>query len=234
MDLILGLALLCLTLGLLVAVLLAAYFELLQRNASLEKKELKIEAEKNKKTLEVIEKAQKDYLAIITEANKKARAIVKNAVSIKKSSEGELEKTLENFEREQEALLQKTAEDLFEKYKIKLNEGNDKDVKILNNTSKDIEKYSEKQVAEYKEIIEKETATSQKLLEQKTADEYKKIEEELKAFRQEKMKNIEENLHRIVKEVTETAIGKGLTLDDRENLVMEALEEAKKSGKFND
>ena len=234
MSFVFGLSIITFTLGLLVIALLAAYFELLRRNSFLEKKELGIEAERNKKMLEVIEKAGQDYLTIITNANKKARAIIKNAVSIKKSSEGELEKTLEDFEREQEALLQKTAEDLFEKYKIKLNEGNDKDIKILNIASKDIEKYSEKQVAEYKEIIEKETATSQKLLEQKTADEYKKIEEELKAFRQEKLKNIEENLHRIVKEVTETAIGKGLTLDDRENLVMEALEEAKKSGKFND
>lgn len=234
MDLILGLGIICLSLGVLVAALLAAYFELLKRNSLLEKNALGIEAERNNKMFEVIEKAKENYLAIITEANKKARAIVKNAISIKKSSEGELEKTLENFEREQEALLQKTAEDLFERYKIKLNEGNDKDVKILNNTSKDIEKYNEKQVAEYKEIIEKETTASQKILEQKTAEEYKKIEEELKAFRQEKMRNIEENLHRIVKKVTETAIGKGLNIEDRENLVMEALDEAKKSGKFNE
>ena len=234
MDLILGLALLCLTLGLLVAALLAAYFELLQRNASLEKKELRIEAEKNKKTLEVIEKAQKDYLAIISQANRKAREIVKNAVSIKKASEKDLEKALEEFEKEQESLLQKTSQDVFEKYQIKLNEVNDNDIKIVGNVSKSIEEYTDKQVTEYKDIIEKETIASQKILEQKTEDEYRKMEEELKAYKEEKLKSIEENLYRIVKEVTEAAIGRGLNLENRENLVMDAFEEAKKSEKFNE
>ena len=234
MDLLLGLGIICLTLGLLVAALLAAYFELLKRNALLEKKELKIEAEKNEKILEIIEKAQKDYLAIISQANKRAREIVKNAVSIKKDSENSLEKALEEFEKEQEALLQKTSQEVFEKYKIKLDEVNDKNINIVSNTSKGIEEYANKQVTEYKEIIEKETLTSQKILEQKTEEEYKKIEEELKAYKEEKLKRIEENLYRIVKEVTETAIGRGLNLEDRENLVMEALEEAKKSEKFNE
>ncbi len=232
MDLFLGLGIICLSLGILVAVLLAAYFELLKRNAFLEKKELKIEAERNKKMLEAIEKARQDYLAIITSANKKAKEIVKNAVSIKKSSEKELEETLEKFEKEQEALLQKTSEDLLGKYNIKINDN--QDIKISSNVSKDIEEYSDKQITEYKEIIEKETTASQKIIEQKTAEEYKKIEEELKAFKQEKMKNIEENLHRIIKEVTETAIGKGLSFEDKESLITKALDEAKKSGKFNE
>lgn len=232
MNLFLGFEIIFLCLGLFLAALLVICFKLWKRNTFLEKKELKIEAERNKKMLEVIQKAGQDYLVIITNANKKAKEIVRNALSIKKSSEKDLEKTLEEFEKEQEALIQKTSEDLFEKYNIKVDDN--QDIKVSSNISKDIETYSDIQISEYKEIIEKETLESQKIIEQKTADEYQKIEEELNTFKKEKMKNIEENLHRIIKEVTEAAIGKSLNLEDKEDLIKKALEEAKKSGKFNE
>ncbi len=213
--------------------LLIAYARLFGEYEKLTKKEAGEEKKLDDKTSKIIEKAQKDYAKIIIEANKKAGQILKDAVLIKKTSNKQLEKALEEFELQQENAINQAAKEVLDRYKIKLDEVSTKDIDTIGNVSKDIEKYTSSQVEEYKNIIEEETLSSQKALEKRIEDEYQKVEEELKTYRNDKLKNIDENILKIVEDVVRVTLEKSINIQGSEDTVIEALENAKKEGKLN-
>ncbi len=85
------------------------------------------------------------------------------------------------------------------------------------------------EVKEFADTLHKETIESQQIVEQKVQEEYKKVEGEIKQYKDEQMAKIEESIYDILHDVSHKVMGKALSLKDHEALVLEALEEAKRS-----
>jgi len=90
-------------------------------------------------------------------------------------------------------------EKALEKALEKLNQEN---INILNNISKDIEKH--------------------------TALEYAKLQGDLEEYKKERIKKLEENIYDLLLEVSKQTIGKALSFDEHEELILDALNKAKK------
>jgi hypothetical protein len=54
------------------------------------------------------------------------------------------------------------------------------------------------------------------------------MEEELAVYKAERMKKVDEKIFEILRDVAAKAIGKALSLEDHEDIVVKALEDAKK------
>lgn len=96
----------------------------------------------------------------------------------------------------------------------------------------DIEGEALSEMKNFKDILEKETLVSQKIVEEKIEQEYATVQKELSVYKSEKLKEIDESIYKFLANVSKLVFGKVLSLEEHQELVMKALEEAKKEGIF--
>ena len=75
------------------------------------------------------------------------------------------------------------------------------------------------------------TYETQKKIEEKLQKSYEQVEEEIKQYKKDKINNIQENIFNIISEITEKVVGKSISLEDHEILIIDMLkDEIKKLG----
>ena len=100
--------------------------------------------------------------------------------------------------------------------------------KLISNISKDIESDAVKEIGEFKQALELETVQSQRVVAEKIQDEYQRMQAELDQAKKEKLALLEVKIKEIIAEVVKQVAGKTIAIEDHEELVIKALEEAKK------
>lgn len=102
--------------------------------------------------------------------------------------------------------------------------------KAVNKMRKAVESSSEEQLKDFKEIMKQETYASQKKLEEKIEQDYESTQKELESYKQNEMKKVDESVYKIVYRVSELVLGKGLSLQEHQQIILEALDKAKEEG----
>lgn len=98
----------------------------------------------------------------------------------------------------------------------------------LQNISIGIEGKLEQGMEEFGKLLEMETIASQRAVTKRLQGEYQKIESELSEYKQSRMKEIESKLRVGLEKGLKKAMGEAFNEQDSENLIMRAIEEAKK------
>ncbi|MBI2621945.1 MAG: hypothetical protein HYW63_04880 [Candidatus Levybacteria bacterium] len=196
------------------------------RNTNQRIKDIKDQEEKKWKDLE--DKAQRDYQEILQSANKKAQEIILRATEVRQEGVmGFQDSAQKMFEAQKEAIKQISLA-LSNKYETELKKINEEHIKLLINIYKDIETSAKSDFTKYKDIIQKQTFDAERIAEQKIKEEYEKLESEIKELRQKKLNELNSEIDNIILNVSKEVIGKSLDLSAHENLIIEALEKAKK------
>ncbi|HVZ67679.1 MAG TPA: hypothetical protein VG917_05480 [Patescibacteria group bacterium] len=175
-------------------------------------------------------KAQEDYAEIISAADQKAEEIVKQTSKITSDSNTAFEKTIETLLKNQYDELNKKASEIEKGYEKEMQEANENNIKVFSNITKEVLDYTNSQFAEYKKTLEAMTIDARKLAETKANEEFKKMEADIEAYKKERIEKIDNNIFNLLLSVSKIAIGKSLTVNDQKNLILEALEQAKKEG----
>jgi flagellar biosynthesis/type III secretory pathway protein FliH len=102
--------------------------------------------------------------------------------------------------------------------------------KAVSKMCKAVESSSEEQLKDFKEIMKQETYASQKKLEEKIEQDYASTQKELESYKQNEMKKVDESVYKIVYRVSELVLGKGLSLQEHQQIILEALDKAKEEG----
>ena len=102
----------------------------------------------------------------------------------------------------------------------------------LQKVSKEIEKGVEAQAKDYQKILEIETAGAEKVVAAKIEEGYIKAEKDVEVYKQKLMDKAREEIVVIIAEASQELLGKTITIDDQTELIMQALEEAKKQHVF--
>lgn len=205
-----------------------AYYRLFVKYTRLEDKSLKDQNEFNQKTSEVIVKAHEDYIKIIQEANLKARDIMEGAILVKIDAKKTLDIALKKLSEEQNELIESVSEGLVKDYKNHLDDVQKNNIKILSNLSKGIESYTKTQLDDYKKVIQEETLDSQKILGQKIETEFNQIQAELNSYKTAQLQKTDEQYYKLLENILKIILKESISIEQHENLVVEALEEAKK------
>lgn len=183
----------------------------------------------DEKGIDLLENTRKKSAEIIEEATQKAQEIINQSQSLNNDSRKMLDVALETLIKNQTSHFEKTSQDFLEEYKKELNSLQNRTVEIANNVSKDIEMDTIKEVDDYEKIIQKETIDSQKIVEGKIEEDYAKIQKEVSQYKDQMLKKIDEEIYGILESVSKEAIGKSIPLAQHEQLIIDALEKAKKT-----
>ena len=186
------------------------------------------EEEKRWKELEV--KAQNDYQEIISTANKRASEIIAQATVVNQDSVKSFEDSVTTMLHNQKGNIEQKAEEISKRHEDEINELNNKIIKLLTTVYKDIELATRADLENYKAVIKQQTFEAEKIAQERMKAEYVKLEKEIAEKKQERLQQLEENIYKILNNISKEIIGNSLDLSAHEDLIMKSMEKAKKEG----
>ncbi|MGH7204004.1 MAG: hypothetical protein ACREHC_06170, partial [Candidatus Levyibacteriota bacterium] len=117
-------------------------------------------------------------------------------------------------------------------YQNLLTQIQEEDINTLKSMTKDIESDVLADFNEFRASLEKETINSEKIVKEKINEEYLTIEKELENYKKQKYEEIDQDIYKILYRVSEMVMSQGISFDKHKQLVLEALETAKKEQMF--
>ena len=173
-------------------------------------------------------KAHEDYQKIIESANKKAEEIILQATEIKRDSTDNLQESVEIMLEDQKKILENASAALSKEFEDQLKEVNDNNILLLKNIYKGIETDVQSDYSLYKDVIKKQTFEAENIAKEKIKQEYEKLEVEIKEYREKMMNKVNDDIYKILLNISKAVLGKSLDAKDHEDLIIEALNKAKK------
>ena len=189
-------------------------------------KDIKELEEKKWKDLE--DSAQRDYQEIISAANKKAQEIILRSTEIRQESLVTLQDSVNELMKAQNEAIKEISSAVSDKYEKLASQINEDNIKLLINIYKDIESSAKLDFAKYRQIIQKQTFEAEKIAEQRIKEEYEKLEIEIREARGKRLEELKTNINNIILNISKDVISKSLDISDHEELIIDALEKAKK------
>jgi len=202
-------------------VALWAIFRLTKKMTEMKKQEIHLKENLAEKENKILRQAQDKAGNIIEDAIVTASKMEKGA----KINQEELEKIL----REK---LEEVADRVMQSYQTQLEKAKEKDIEMFNRVSKGIEDDLNLHTENLKNILAKQTVESQEIVTQKLDSAYETMLVEVEEYRSERLAKVDEQIYQILQNVTEKVLGKTLSLDKHQDLIIQALEKAKKENIF--
>ena len=194
----------------------------------------------------ILNKPQNDYdnsLELVQQAQKQANAIVERAVESAKHILFETEYIKHDITKEMQDSLQKVAEETIKMVQGRSAESEKEFRTIVDEIKTDfakeasqkldaIEKVTKEETDDFKNILRQETLGAQEVIGRKINEDFESVRKEIADYKKAKLDEIEKNIHAILRQVILDAVGAGTTLQIQEDLIMQSLENAKKTGFF--
>jgi len=187
----------------------------------------KIKDNAYQKAFTIIDDARKKSLDIISESNLKAHKLLEDTQALSQATKVLMEKELKDVSDRQLKSLDSTSKGLLEMYKKVIAEEEGKNVQTLESFSNNLKSELVNEVEEFKDILHRETIETQQMVEQKVNVEFKKAIDEIAAFKNKRLRKVDDNVFRILVLVSKDVFGKILSMEEHQSLVMEALQKAK-------
>lgn len=174
---------------------------------------------------------QKAY-GMIDEANNKAMDIVSKANLSTDIASSNFNQEIKRIASLQIKELEKATSDFMKLYTRVLQTLKSKNIEVFQNVSKDIEVNAIEEMGNFKESMQKLTISSEKLVQKKIDIDYLTVKKEIKNYKEEELKKIDQEIYAILERISKLVLGKALSLSEHEDLIQKSLEKAKKEGAF--
>lgn len=220
----------CLILGVSLVIVIQDLFKLEKR---LQKSEEENSGYKNALQKEadiVLDDAHKRAMHVIDEANRKAMEIVSTSESYNTESKDALKNNLAAVTKAESDQIQRVGNEMLTTYQTTLSDIQKEGNQVVSTITKDLEEQAAKEVAEFAQSVQQSTAESQKAIEANMQAEMQKAHTEVETYKQAQMKKAQDDVYQVIRYLTESVLGKGITIEQQQTLVMQSLEEAKAQG----
>ncbi len=221
---------LCLIMGVSLVIVIQDLFKLEKRLQKSEQENSGFKNALQKEADIVLEDAHKRAMHIIDEANRKAMEIVSSSEAYNTEAKQALQQNLAAVTKAETDQINRVGNEMLETYRETLQDVKKEGDEVIATISKDLEQKASAEVAEFAEAVKQGTIASQKIIQDRLNAEFQTAKQEVDSYKQAQMKKAQDEILELVRFLTESAIGKGLTIEQHQTLVTEALEEAKAQG----
>lgn len=115
-------------------------------------------------------------------------------------------------------------------YKKVLDEVRNQLYQVVQKASEDIKQDASSEISAFANSVRAETIATEQEVKSKISEEYLKWERELDEYKRLKYQTASQEIEKIISEVTKRVLGEALSPENHKDLILKALEEAKKSG----
>ncbi len=192
----------------LLIVLVTSYTKKLRRLSILEKQQESIGKKTHQKAEHIIDHARDKALSIVEEAK--------------------VQTHLTTLSETQEVTMEKTSQKIITMYESLMNNLKNDTINLFKNISNNLQNTATHEVSDFREILEKETLTTQKVVSEKIEKEYEEAQKQIQEYKKSQLQKVDADMYDLIQEVTQLVFKKQLSSQNQADLVIEALEEAKK------
>jgi len=182
---------------------------------------------------EIVNHAHREALRIAKKSNEEADSILKTSHAFRTEAEKKFEKTLEEFSVREAERLSRAAQDLLAAYRTALENSKKTYLGNIDIISGMLTKEAYGGVSDLLAFLKGEIARYMKITDSEIVEARRTIARDLAAYREDKLKKINESIYKILLLVSQEVFGHALKIEEQEELVLQALEEAKKENFFN-
>lgn len=125
-----------------------------------------------------------------------------------------------------------TSKQFIQKFNSEIDSEGQKNLRALEDLSLQMRNKLSTEIETITDSLTQKTIAAESLLEQRIAAEYQKAEKEISYYKELKVKKLDTSIYELLQDVSMKIFGKTLNIQDHQDLVMKALEEAKKDGVF--
>lgn len=228
--LILVLLTLCLILGISLIVVLQDIFKLEKKLQKSDEENKTFRNSLQQQADIVQDDAHKKAMQLLEEANRKAVGIVSSSESLNDAAKTQLQNSLKSLTQSESQELSKISTDLEKEYQEAIKHVQVDSNEIVKKITEEIEKQAGAELASFTEALRKELITSQKNMQQQIEANYQTVQKEVESYKQAQMTQVQQHIFELIRFLTESALGKGISLNEHQDLVLSALQEAKAQG----
>lgn len=196
---------------------LSYLYYLYLKGKRLEKKQRQLDAQ----SARVVKSAEDKAKTVIDKAVERARDTLLEAESFNQDILDKLEMSLRQTASEGLKLIREESTQIDKGYKALAGDIKQEYVEQADQTLQSIKATAARELEDFRQVLKQETTA-----------EFKQVKEEIERYKQVKFREVDEAAKALVLRVSEEVLGKAISLDDHERLVIEALEKAKKEGVF--
>jgi len=169
----------------------------------------------------VLQEAQDKSVKIIEEANLKSKDIISKA-----------EVFLTNYNSSLKQELSKSTQIYVQKYQQALSLTQQESIKVLQNIPEDIKKVLIQEIASIRAAIQTEVGKAEVDARNLVVEAYRKAESEVANYKNERIKQVDDAVVMILRDVARKVLSKEISKEEHEKLVLKALDEARKENVF--
>jgi hypothetical protein len=194
-----------------IIIFVAYYFlELRHREKTIKMKEKKIDGDYHKIVDDALAKERK----IIEDATTEADEIIAGTQYATQASKESVDQALRKMVTDVEKEAVETDQDFVKTYQVSLKQAANQSLNDFTHIIKALENDLQKQTKEFRETM------------------LPRMEKELEEYKQMRLKEVDKTITIILQKVSQEILNKSISLDDHQNLLIQALEKAKKEGAF--
>ncbi len=197
-------------LGLVIAAVAYSYRQLIKKFYALKEEGETISKASKEKGAVLVKEAEAESQRLINEAKIHSQKIIQESTL--------LSEDVKAFQNEN---YQKMLETIKNEY-----------IKMLSSISKDINAQVSNEITKFLSSLQSEVLRSQEAVMATIQAEYKKVQEDLSAYKLEMEKKVDDSIFKVINTVSRRVIGKNLSIEEQEELVLQALNEAKRQNIF--
>jgi hypothetical protein len=212
--------------------LVRSYTRSEQQLHEIQKANNELQTRLSEQPVKLLEQAHEQAQGIITAANKQASEILAGSKTYEDNSSKAMKEKLSELEKQQSEVFVKASENMKIAYQNMITQIQEQDINTLKNMTKDIQSDVLADFKEFRDDLEKETLNSEKIAKEKIDEEYLAMQKDLDEYKKQKYQKIDEDIYKILYRVSEMVLNQGISYDKHKELVIEALETAKKEQVF--
>lgn len=173
---------------------------------------------------------QIDPKVLLAQAQAKSQKILEDAYSESKKIMAKSQEFLVREEGEIAKELGKTTQTYLNVYSKTLDDINTNSTKVVQALPNEIKTFVVTAIDDFRLSLSQEVAKVANQTSQALKEGYIKAQQEVEAYKKERLRQIDEQALKLIQEVTRKVLGKEISLEEHEKLVLKALEEAKRQG----
>ena len=207
----------------------AAFLRRMRMDSSELEQELR---EAHEKAKELLEAARQESLHMVAEAGRKAGELLQQTGSAKEQIETQLDQEIRQFSEHERARVAEFSVQLMDAYRGMLGMTQQQYGAAIAATAKEMADMSQAALKQFEEDLKEQTIRYQGALKVQVQESFMSAQKEISDYRRESLRKVEDEIYRILNLVTKSVIGKALDLEDQQELVVHALNEAKQQSFF--
>ncbi|MBI2443511.1 MAG: hypothetical protein HYV40_06450 [Candidatus Levybacteria bacterium] len=214
-------------LALVILFIINSYNHLIRKIEQAEEEKIHLHDSINAKASEMLQSAHEQNLKIIEDANKEAADILASAQVSKTEATTLLKEKIDQIVELQKKTTDSMNQQFAKNYQLALQKLQGEDIKSFEKISKDVENTVSTEMQEFTKTLKNETMDAHAIMQERIESEYAKVEEDIEKYKEEELNKIHDAVYPLLKNVISLVIGRSLSVQDHEELIIQAIQQAK-------